>query len=197
MIYGYIRVSTDKQTVENQRAAILEYANQRRLGEITFKEEIISSTKNDRLIYRLIDSMKDGDSIIVYELSRLGRSMSDINRIISRIQDKNATLRIIIQDLTIQPGKDDITSHTLIFALSIAAQLERDMISERTKSALKARKESGVKLGRPSGKSKLDAHRDAIIDYLDKGLNITAISKLVGCNRQTLANWIDQHKETF
>lgn len=192
--YAYMRVSTDKQTIENQRRTILEYANKHDLGKVTFKEETISSRKKDRFIYQVIDELESGDTLLVYEISRIGRSMGDINSIVSRIRDKNVMLIAISQNLTIKPNEDDITSHSMLFALSIAAQVERDMISERTRNALQARKESGVKLGRPAGKSRLDAHSDEIKGYLDKGLNLTAISKLIGCNRQTLANWMDLHK---
>jgi DNA invertase Pin-like site-specific DNA recombinase len=192
--YAYMRVSTDKQTIENQRRTILEYANKHDLGKVTFKEETISSRKKDRFIYQVIDELESGDTLLVYEISRIGRSMGDINSIVSRIRDKNVMLIAISQNLTIRPNEDDISSHAMLFALSIAAQVERDMISERTRNALQARKSAGVKLGRPAGKSKLDAHSDDIADYLAKGLNLTAISKLIGCNRQTLANWMDLHK---
>lgn len=188
--YAYLRVSTDKQTIENQRSTILEYANKHELGKVIFREETISSRKKDRLIHQVIEELESGDTLLVCEISRIGRSMRDINRLISDIRDRNVTLIAVSQNLIIKPNEDDITSHAMLFALSIAAQVERDMISERTRNALQARKATGAKLGRPAGKSRLDAHSDEIKGYLDKGLNLTAISKLIGCNRQTLANWM-------
>jgi DNA invertase Pin-like site-specific DNA recombinase len=89
------------------------------------------------------------------------------------------------------PDGSDITTQALIFAFSISAQLERQMISDRTKNALQARKAKGLPMGRPAGISKLDTHSDTIKGYQAKGLNLTAISKLIDCNRQTLANWLE------
>jgi putative DNA-invertase from lambdoid prophage Rac len=191
MNYGYMRVSTDKQDTENQRGAILEYANAHKLGHINeFISETISSRKSDRVIYRLIDKLAPGDNLVIFELSRLARSMTELESIRVKIAEKSATIHAISQNLIISPNSDDITTQALIFAFSISAQLERQMISDRTKSALQARKGKGLPLGRPAGKSKLDEQREAIQGYLDKGLNLTAISKLIDCNRQTLANWL-------
>lgn len=191
MNYGYMRVSTDKQDAENQKGAILEYANKHDLGQIEFISETISTRKSDRAIFQLIARLATGDNLIIFELSRLGRSMAELESIRVKIAEKGATIHAISQNLTITPDGSDITTQALIFAFSIAAQLERQMISDRTKNALQARKAKGLPMGRPSGQSKLDAHSDAIQGYLSKGLNLTAISKLIDCNRQTLANWLE------
>lgn len=191
MIYGYMRVSTDKQDADNQRGAILEYVNTHKLGHIDeFVSETISSRKTDRVIYQLIDKLVSGDNLVIFELSRLARSMNELESIRVKIAEKGAKIHAISQNLTISPDGSDISTQALIFAFSISAQLERQMISDRTKSALQARKAQGMKLGRPAGQSKLDALRDDIKRYQDKGLNLTAISKLIDCNRQTLANWL-------
>ncbi|HEY4964477.1 MAG TPA: recombinase family protein, partial [Candidatus Saccharimonadales bacterium] len=119
------------------------------------------------------------------------RSMSELRSILVKISEKGATIHATSQNLIIAPNSDDINTQTLIFALGLSAQIERQMISDRTKNALQARKAKGLPMGRPAGQSKLDAHSEAIQGYLSKGLNLTAISKLIDCNRQTLANWLE------
>ena len=190
MNYGYMRVSTDKQDVDNQRGVILEYANKHGIKQLEFISEVISSRKSDRAIFQLIDRLLPDDNIVVFELSRLGRSMVELERIRVKIAEKGATIHALSQNLIIKPDSSDITTQALIFAFSIAAQLERQMISDRTKNALQARKAKGLPMGRPAGLSKLDAHSEAIKGYQAKGLNLTAIAKLIDCNRQTLANWL-------
>ena len=197
MIYGYLRVSTGKQELDNQRNAILGYANDHRLGNVEFIGETISTGKRNREIYQLINRLEQGDQLIIYELSRLARSMSELESIRVKVAERGTTIHAISQNLRIEPGGDDITTKALIFALELSAQIERQMISDRTKSALQARKAKGLALGRPAGKSKLDEHRDTIIDYRSKGVNNSAIAKILGCNRQTLTNWLNLHKEEF
>jgi DNA invertase Pin-like site-specific DNA recombinase len=190
MNYGYMRVSTDKQDYESQRSAILEYGNRHELTKIEFISEVISSRKSDRLIYPLIEKLVPGDNVVVFELSRLCRSMNELESIRVKIAEKGATIHAIVQSLVIKPDGSDIATQALIFALSISAQIERQMISDRTKSALRARKNQGLPMGRPAGKSKLDDRADEIKRYRDLKLNLTAVAKLVDCNRQTLANWL-------
>ena len=191
MNYGYMRVSTDKQDTENQRGAILEYGNKHGLNNIEFISETISSRKADRAIFQLIDKLLPDDNLIIFELSRLGRgSMNDLERMRVKVSEKGATIHALIQNLIIKPDGSDISTKAIIFALELAAQIERQMISDRTKNALQARKAKGLPMGRPAGLSKLDAHSEAIHGYLAKGLNLTAVAKLIDCNRQTLANWL-------
>lgn len=194
MIYGYLRVSTDQQDCDNQRGAILEFSNKLGLGQIEFISETVSSTKMNRLIYPLIEKMKDGDRLVVFELSRLARSMNELRSILVKLAETGVTVHAISQNLNITPDGSDIATHALIFAFSISAQIERQMISDRTKNALQLRKAKGLPMGRPSGKSKLDDQAEAIRGYRAKGLNLTAVSILVGCNRQTLSNWLDANK---
>ena len=190
MIYGYARVSTDKQDADNQKAAILDYANHHDLGRVEYIAETISSRSKQRVIFDLVDRLKAGDCLVVYELSRLARSMAELDSLRVKIAEKGATIRVISQNLIIDPKGSDIATQAIVFALSLAAQIERNMISDRTKTALKAKKETGAKLGRPKGVSRLDSQKDEIQRYLAKGLNVTAISKLIDCNRQTLTNWM-------
>lgn len=190
MIYGYLRVSTDNQDIRHQKTAVLNYANDKGLGQVYFIEETISSRKKERAIFGLINKLNAGDSIIIFELSRLARSMAELESIRVKVADKGATIHAISQNLIIDPKGYDIATKALIFALELSAQIERQMISDRTKSALREKKAAGGALGRPAGKSKLDARKDDIKGYLAKGLNITAIAKLIDCNRQTLKNWL-------
>lgn len=190
MIYGYARVSTDKQDADNQKSAILDYANTHNLGRIEYIAETISSRSKQRVIFDLVDSLKAGDVLIVYELSRLARSMAELDRLRVKIAEKGAVIRVISQKLIIDPKDSDLATQAIVFALSLAAQIERNMISDRTKSALQAKKAAGVVLGRPKGVSRLDSQRAEIKHYLAKGLNVTAIAKLIDCNRQTLTNWL-------
>ncbi len=193
MIYGYLRVSTDKQDLQHQKAAVLSYANDKGMGKVTFIEETISSRRKDRAIFSLIGKLNQGDTLIIFELSRLARSMAELESIRVKVSDAGATIHAISQKLVISPGDNDISTKALIFALELSAQIERQMISDRTRSALQAKKAAGAVLGRPPGQSKLDSYKDDISGYLDKGLNLTAISKLIGCNRQTLANWLGKN----
>lgn len=195
MNIGYMRVSTDKQDINNQRTAILEYANSKSISGVSFYEETISSTSANRDIYKIIEVLQPGSNLIVYELSRLGRSMRDLESIRVKIAEKGATIHAISQNLIISPDTDNITTRALVFALEISAQLERTMISERTKLALQARKSKGMRLGRPEGKSKLDERRDEIYHFRSLGLNYTAVAKICKCNRQTLVNWLNKQEK--
>src|SRR5664279_836985 len=125
MNYGYMRVSTDKQDAENQRGAILDYANKHDLGQIEFISETVSTRKSDRAIFQLINRLAPDDNIVIFELSRLGRSMAELESIRVKIAEKGATIHAISQNLTITPDSIDITTQALIFALSISAQIER------------------------------------------------------------------------
>jgi len=186
MTYGYARVSTDRQDADRQELDIRRYAEAQGLGSVKLVRETISSRKAEREIYGLVGKLRDGDVLIVTELSRLARSMIELNGIIADVLRKGASLRVVDG----QAVDESIGSQTLVFALGIAAQVERDMISERTKSALRARKAQGVKLGRPAGKSKLDEKAEEIRKYLALGVDKANIARIVGCQRATLYAWI-------
>jgi DNA invertase Pin-like site-specific DNA recombinase len=187
---GYLRVSTDKQDNNNQKSAVLEYANANGLASVQFVSETSSSRKEDRDIYKVIAKLEPGDVLIIYELSRLARSMNELQSILAKVREQGGTIRIVENGMVIKPDESDILTQTLIFAFSLCAQIERDMISSRTKNALAVRKSKGLPMGRPAGLSRLDGRADEINKYLGMLLNNTAIAKLVGCNPQTLANWL-------
>ena len=151
MIYGYIRVSTDKQTVENQRFEIENYCKERELMVASWIEETISGTKkvDERKLGKLLGKVKKGDIIICAELSRLGRNMFMIMSILNYCMENE------IKVWTIKDGYklgDDLTSKVLAFAFGLSAEIERNLISQRTKEALARKKSEGVQLGRPKGR---------------------------------------------
>jgi DNA invertase Pin-like site-specific DNA recombinase len=190
MVYGYARVSTDKQDIERQRLELLDYANRYGLGSVKLTIETISSRKQDREVYTMLDSLKAGDHVLVGELSRLARNMIELNGIICRIVQSGASLHVVSGALSGKPIDDSIQAQAMIFAIGMAGQIERDMISERTKSGLAARKAQGVKLGRPSGVSKLDSQAADIDKYLKLNVDKANIARIIGCSRGTLYAWL-------
>ena len=200
---GYLRVSTDKQSAKRQKSDILEYANEKKLGNVEIVSEIISSRKADREIYSLIERLGKGDKIIITELSRIGRSMKEINYIVSHSQKKGISIYVQNQDLKID---NTIQAQAIVFALSLSAQIERDLISERTKSALRERKKMGIKLGRPVGKGqKLEKYfkinpleKEKYILLRNAGLSYNKIAKSIGMSQVQVAQYfhrIEKEKE--
>jgi DNA invertase Pin-like site-specific DNA recombinase len=190
-VTAYIRISTDKQESDNQKHRINEYAAGQGIKVDSWTSETISSRKNDREIHQIIDNLEPGDQIIVTELSRLGRSsVSEIFGMLEIIQKKKAGLYVIQDGIEIKGGKMSVQAETLVFALGIASRLERELISERTKAALKARKAAGVKLGRPEGYSVLTGREQELEKYLKLGINKSAIAKLMGVSRGAVYNFL-------
>jgi DNA invertase Pin-like site-specific DNA recombinase len=146
---GYIRVSTDKQDFQNQHHAILAYANQKGLGTVSFVEVKMSSKKSeeDRKIDELLANLQPHDHLIVSELSRIGRSVVNVVTIVNQLIAKKVNIHIIKEHLLIEPDTQNPFTDFQINIFSSFAQLERDLISQRTKEALQARKAKGIKLG--------------------------------------------------
>lgn len=193
MVYGYMRTSTGGQDGTGQVNKINAYAAENGLKIDSWVKEQISSRKprSEREISRLVEMLGPGDTVLVSELSRLGRSsMTEISAIVESIRDAGAELVVVSDRLTISPGHMPVQVSALLNALGIAAQIEREMVSQRTKAALQARREQGVKLGRPKGTSKLRDRDDEIQRYLDLGLNKASISKLLGVSRSTLYDYL-------
>ena len=193
--YAYIRVSTDKQDLENQRYSILEYANKKKLGNVEFVEESVSgkvSWKN-RKLKGLIGQLRKGDNLIVAELSRLGRSMLEIMELLNILLSKGVNVYVVKGNYEL---KDDIQSKVLAFAFSLASEIERELISQRTKEALARVRAEGKKIGRPKGSysSKLDEKREYIEELLNKGVSIASIAKILGVHYQTMRNYIKRRK---
>ena len=192
---AYIRVSTEDQDPEKNRADILVFANERRFGHVDFIEERVSGKKNwkERKLKGIIDDLGEGDRLIVPELSRLGRSMLEIMEILAIAREKGISVYAVKGPWELNGS---IQSKIMAMVFSMAAEIERELISERTKEALKARKASGVQLGRPKGpgKSKLDAHKDEIKKRLDLGVPKKRIAADFGTTPGNLNNWINKHK---
>ena len=193
--YAYIRVSTDKQDLENQKFAILRYANDKKLGNIEFIEEAVSgkvSWKN-RKLKDLIMQLQKRDNLIVAELSRLGRSMLEIMELLNLLLQKGINIYVVKGNYEL---KDDIQSKVLAFAFSLASEIERELISQRTKEALAKRKAEGKKLGRPKGSfsSKLDEKREYIEELLNKGVSIASIAKILGVHYHTVRNYVKRRR---
>ena len=190
-VYGYLRVSTDKQETENQRYEVLKYANEKKLGSVEIIEETISGKKSwkNRKLGDLIDNLQKGDILIITELSRLGRSMLEIMELLSILLRKGVELHVIKNR---QILKDDLQSKVFAMAFSIASEIERELISQRTKEALARAKANGKRLGRPRGpgKSKFDKYREEILELRSKRVSISAIAKILGVPYVSLYSYV-------
>ena len=192
---GYIRVSTIDQDVDKNELEILQYANERRFGQVDLVTEKVSGKKNwkECKIKGVIDQLRSGDRLIVPELSRLGRSMLEIMEILSVAKEKDISVYAVKGNWTLNGS---IESKIVGMVFAMAAEIERDLISKRTKEALKARKAAGVKLGRPKGpgKSKLDKHREEIIALLNNGSTKAYVARKYDTTRVNLYNWLSKNK---
>ena len=184
MIIGYIRVSTEQQSMKNQKHKLLEYAQNNKLIIDEFIELEISSkkTQKDRLLDDVFSKLKSGDIFICTELSRLGRNMLEILNLIEKFN--NLDIKIIFTNQPeLSTNKNEALSSLLLAIYGYFAQTEREIISERTKQGLAAARASGKILGRPKGaKNKnrvLDPFKDEIKKYIDLGLMQTNILKII------------------
>lgn len=180
---AYLRASTDRQEVTGQKYEILEYARKNDLKIDDYIELTVSSRKSDakRRIDELTEKLNPKDTLVVTELSRLGRSTSQVLTLVNHLVDKRVKVIVIKQNLNI--SKHDVNSKVIVTLFSLFAELERDFISLRTKEALAAKKAKGVKLGKPVGtiqKSKFDEHRERIIELLELGLSVRKIANHLG-----------------
>ena len=197
MIYGYIRVSTDKQTTENQRFEILKYADEKKLPIDRWIEETISVTKklSHRKLGALLAAMQPEDILLVTELSRLGRSLLELMSILHTLMEKE--VKVFTTKERYELG-NNISSKVLAFAFSLSAESERSMISSRTKEALARKKSEGKQLGRPKGKfssvTKLTGKDDLIREYLDKKIPQSVNARLLNVHRLTVRNYIQTRK---
>ena len=179
---GYVRVSTDQQDLQNQQHSILNYANKNALGKVEFIEVKMSSRKKDedRKINELFETLQAGDHLIVSELSRIGRSVVNVVTIVNQLIALGVNLHILKEQLFIKPNEQNPFTDFQINIFSAFAQLERDLISKRTKEALQARKAKGIKLGKPVGTiqgSIYDKDKEKIKELHSLGVTLTNISK--------------------
>lgn len=202
MVIGYVRVSTDKQDVDSQRLAILEYARGERLVVDEMIEVEASSRRNhrQRRIDELFDKVRPGDTIIVYALDRLGRSTSDVIGLVNKLIASGVALHAIKQGFRLGGGELDIADKVMVTIFALLADLERDMISSRTRAGLIARKAAGVILGKRSGtiqKSKLDTHRPEIERLLAANVAVSAIARVCGTSRSNLVHYLKTRAIVF
>jgi len=194
---GYIRVSTEGQELNNQKLAILEYCQREGVGVDEFVEVKLSSrkTQKERGIDELLQRFQAGDTLIVAEVSRLGRSLGQIVDLVGKLREKDVTLISLKEH--IDTSDDSITTKTQVGLFGLFAEIERDLLSQRTKEGLARARKEGKHVGRPkgsTGKSKLDGKEKEIKELLGKGINKTAISKLLDVSRPTLLNFIKTRK---
>ena len=197
--YAYLRVSKDSQDTANQRHGILEYANANGIRDLIFIEDTVSSRVDwkKRKIGQLINSTaKTGDVIVFAEVSRMARSVLEVLDILKIAMEKELIIYISKQNV-----KLDNTIQAKIYAvvLGLAAEIERDFISSRTKEALARLKSEGKTLGRPKGSAgkslKLDKYKKEIIEYINKDVSVASMSKILEVNYFTLTRYIKKLKQ--
>ncbi len=194
MIYGYIRVSSDKQTVENQRFEINKFCERKEMKIDGWIEETISGTKayNKRELGKLLKRVQKGDLIICSELSRLGRNLFMIMEILNICMTKECRVWTIKDNYRLG---DDIQSKVLAFAFGLSAEIERNLISQRTKEALALRRAQGVRLGGERGvrlrlNPKCAAKHDYIVKKLAEGTMKTHIARRIGVNKSVFYRYL-------
>ena len=200
MNYGYIRVSTDKQTVENQRFEITRFCEENDMKIDSWIDETISGTKDPekRKLGGVLRKMQKGDILVCAELSRLGRSLLMIMAILNQCMKKEVQVWTIKDNYRLGT---DISSKVLAFAFGLSAEIERNLISQRTKEALARKRAEGVVLGRPKGRKsarvKLTGQEEKIRVLLSCNLSKTKIAKILHVHRITLASFIATKMTSF
>ena len=190
-IVAYLRASTDKQDLSHQKLEILEFARCRDLHVDEYLELTVSSrkTSKQRRIDELVQMLEATDTLIVTELSRLGRSTAEVIALVNALIEGNIRLIVIKQNLDI--SRQDMNSKIIITLFSLFAELERDLISLRTREALAAKKAQGQPLGKPKGtlqKSKFDQDVPQIKELLGYGLSVRKIAKVLGYSSHIALN---------
>ena len=191
---AYLRVSTLRQDNEKNKSDILAIANEKGLGKVEFVEDVMSGKVSwkKRQIFTVLNSLEKGDVLLISEFSRLGRSMLEIMEIILFAIEKE------IKMYTVKGGwqlDETIQSKIMAMVFAMAAEIERDLISQRTKEALRVKKANGMVLGRPKGpgKSKLDVYKDEIEALINNGSTQKFIANRYGATESTLSNWIKKN----
>ena len=191
---GYLRVSTGTQDLAKNKAAILHLANTKGLGQVEWVEEIASGriSWKKRRLGDLLEELNEGDNLVVSELSRLGRSMLECMEILSVASERGVHIYAVKGNWQLDGS---LQSKVVAMAFAMAAEIERDLISQRTKEALAARKRNGKILGRPkgTGKSKLDKHRTEIEALMNNGSTQRFIANRFETSEVNLSRWLKKH----
>lgn len=196
MIYAYIRVSTEKQTIENQRYEILQFAGTKNLIINKWFEETISASKKieERAFSTVLKKLRADDILIVSEISRMGRNLMQIMSILHLCMERKAVVYAVKEGYELG---DNINSKVLAFAFGLSAEIERNLISQRTKEALARLKAEGKKLGRPCGSRKknpkLLSHSEFIRIKVSEGAKQIEIAKALNVHRHTVKKWIKEY----
>ena len=196
---AYLRVSTRSQDLANQKLAILDYAQQKQFTVDRFIELQSSSLKvrHKERVGELLDLLKAGDRLIVSELSRLGRSLGQVIQIVDTLVHRKVRFTAVKEGITFE-GKQDLQTKVMIALFGLFAEVERDLISERTKEGLVAARAQGKMLGRPkglpAGKSKLDGKENDLREMLGKGLSLSSMAKILGVSRNALYHFIETRR---
>ncbi len=193
MIYGYIRVSTEQQHLENQTHEIMSFAERNGIKIDKWVEETISSRKslNERKLGNLLKKLKKDDILIATELSRLGRNLLEVMGILQQCLEKDCQIWTLKENYRLG---SDIQSKVLAFTFSLAAELERQLISDRTRESLKRVKAEGKHIGRPRGSTyrKLKKKHAKIKELLEKHVSKAEIARLLGCDWNTLHRYVKE-----
>ncbi|MBO5039051.1 MAG: recombinase family protein [Alphaproteobacteria bacterium] len=191
MIYGYIRVSTEKQCLENQHHEIELFLQKQDLAVGKWVKEVISSRKplEQRKLGKILDKLNEGDILVATEISRLGRNLLEVMGILQVCLEKRCEVWTLKENYRLGA---DIQSKVLAFAFSLASEIERQLISERTRNSLKRLKDEGKHLGRPFGFSyrKLKKKHYRIKALLKQNVSKAEIARLMGCTWSTLHRYI-------
>lgn len=194
--YAYIRVSTDKQDLDNQRHGVIAYAQKNNLEPLTFIDDTVTGKKNwrERDLGKLLEQAKAGDVLLVAEISRLARSTLQVLEILQEAARKEIVVHVAKSNMVMDGS---LNSKITAVVLGLAAEIEREFISARTTEALAKRKAAGLPLGRPKGgvsaEKKLDKRKDEICDLLKKDVHKTSIARIVGCSPTTLYAWMENN----
>ena len=193
-VVAYARVSTDKQELENQRHEITRFCNARGLTIDHWDSDVASGTikLKDRAIGALLESLRAGDTLVVSEVSRISRSLRTVLNVIEDAIEQKVTIMSVKENIVFG---DDLNSRIIAATFGLAAQIERSLISARTKEALARKKAEGMVLGRPVGSTKpeylkLHGKDDRILGYMDKRVPVAAQARLLDVNRKTLTDYI-------
>ena len=198
MVYAYIRVSTEQQSCEGQEFEIRQYCRKSGVEVSSWVREFVSGTTDPskRSLGRLLKRMKRGDLLLCTELSRLGRSMMMVMGILNTCSSKGISIRTIKDGFELS---ESINSKIIAFAFSLAAEIERNLISQRTKEALASKKASGVRLGRPPGRS---AKKDLLLDRMPEikqklcsGVKKSELARFYGVHVDTLNKYLRSERQ--